>query len=525
MLTAYLYIRVSTDEQAAKGYSQRSQSDWLTNYCRQNQISIAETIFEDYPAKTFNRPGWNELYAKLKASNNQFPIILITHWDRFSRNITDAYRMLEQLKKIKVLIQAIEQPIDFTVPESKIMLAMYLATSEVENDKRSRNVSLGMQKARLEGRWINRAPMGYKNRITADGQKYIAPYEPEATIISEAFENIVKQKGISLSKIYKQALTKGLHCSRSAFYQLVRSPVYCGKIVIPSTEEEKSRIIEGTHKKIISVTLFEQVQKILGKRRSIPKTSKRTINEKFLLRGVLLCPQCGKTLTASTSQGKSKKYDYYHCLKGCSYRIRAEHLNSQFLSFLKSLKTEQNFVELNHRILKEIHSEKHADYNNKKLQINTQINKFIDRSLNAQQLFSKGEIDYDDYLLIRENCKKSLQNLTNQLQEQALNYAAETFTAERGDIYLERLGEFYESSDIPTKQKINRLLFPEKTILDSQNLVNMLPEPIKSIFGLNKYKNKKLQGQQEIEKHNEEIIQFLKEVIFLDFEHLKNEFQ
>lgn len=54
--------------------------------------------------------------------------------------------MLERLQNMKVSIQAIEQQIDFSIPESKIMLAMYWATSEVENDKRSRNVRLGMQK-------------------------------------------------------------------------------------------------------------------------------------------------------------------------------------------------------------------------------------------------------------------------------------------------------------------------------------------------------------------------------------------
>lgn len=172
MLTDYLYIQVSTDEQAVKGYSQRSQADRLTKYCKLNHFSIAETIFEDFSAKTLNRPEWNKLYAKLKILKNQSAIVLFTHWDRFSRNITDAYHVLERVKKIKVLIQAIEQLVDFFVPESKIILSMYLAISEVENDKRSR---LGMQKARLEGRWNNKAPIGYKNRITTDGQKYIGP--------------------------------------------------------------------------------------------------------------------------------------------------------------------------------------------------------------------------------------------------------------------------------------------------------------------------------------------------------------
>ncbi|MDR6546756.1 DNA invertase Pin-like site-specific DNA recombinase [Chryseobacterium rhizosphaerae] len=102
----------------------------------------------------------------------------------------DAYKMLERLQNMKVSIQAIEQQIDFSIPESKIMLAMYWATSEVENDKRSHNIRLGMQKAR----WINKAPLGYRNKITSDGKKYIAIYEPEAYLGKFfSLENKVKE--------------------------------------------------------------------------------------------------------------------------------------------------------------------------------------------------------------------------------------------------------------------------------------------------------------------------------------------
>jgi len=60
------------------------------------------------------------------------------------------------------------------------MLAFYLAAPEVENDRRDLNTFFGMRCAKKEGRWMATAPGGYKNRITEDGRKYIAPKEPEA---------------------------------------------------------------------------------------------------------------------------------------------------------------------------------------------------------------------------------------------------------------------------------------------------------------------------------------------------------
>jgi DNA invertase Pin-like site-specific DNA recombinase len=40
MKIADLYIRVSTDEQADKGYSQRSQEELLRRYCNINNVSV-----------------------------------------------------------------------------------------------------------------------------------------------------------------------------------------------------------------------------------------------------------------------------------------------------------------------------------------------------------------------------------------------------------------------------------------------------------------------------------------------------
>jgi len=57
----------------------------------------------------------------------------ITKWDGFSRNAGDAYQMINILSTLGVEPQAIEQPLDISIPENKLMLAIYLAQPEVEN--------------------------------------------------------------------------------------------------------------------------------------------------------------------------------------------------------------------------------------------------------------------------------------------------------------------------------------------------------------------------------------------------------
>ncbi|MBW8683895.1 serine integrase family protein [Chitinophaga rhizophila] len=89
---------------------------------------------------------------------------------------------------------AIEQPIYLSIPESKMILAVYLAEPEVENDRRSLNITDGMRKVRKEGRFIGVAPYGYANKITEDHRKYIAPTHPEADVIIWILNEFAKER-------------------------------------------------------------------------------------------------------------------------------------------------------------------------------------------------------------------------------------------------------------------------------------------------------------------------------------------
>ena len=246
MKTADLYVRVSTDEQADKGYSQRGQEEMLRKYCSINHIEVRKVIYEDHSAKTFNRPQWSQLLLDLKKSKGKVDLVLFTKWDRFSRNAGDAYQMISILRRLGVEPQAIEQPLDLSIPENKMMLAFYLAAPEVENDRRALNTFHGMRRARKEGRYMGVAPVGYINKITESGRKYIALQQPQASVLKWAFEELAQ--GIySVEEVRRQAVRKGLRCSKTCFWRAIENPLYFGKIFIPGYKDEESRLVQGQH--------------------------------------------------------------------------------------------------------------------------------------------------------------------------------------------------------------------------------------------------------------------------------------
>ncbi|MGU3376388.1 recombinase family protein [Chryseobacterium sp. M5A1_1a] len=71
MVTADLYIRVSTDEQAEKGYSQRDQDEKPRKYCLHNNIAVGRVVYEDHSAKSFKCPEWIKYLIEVKKKSHK----------------------------------------------------------------------------------------------------------------------------------------------------------------------------------------------------------------------------------------------------------------------------------------------------------------------------------------------------------------------------------------------------------------------------------------------------------------------
>lgn len=80
--------------------------------------------------------------------------------------------MIKLLLDNNISPQASEQPLDMSIPENKMMLAIYLTAPEVENDRRALNTFYGMRRAQKEGRLMGTASYVYVNKCTEDGRKY-----------------------------------------------------------------------------------------------------------------------------------------------------------------------------------------------------------------------------------------------------------------------------------------------------------------------------------------------------------------
>ena len=490
MNSAYLYIRVSTDEQKRKGYSLPEQEDRLLRYCEQNTIEVRGIYREDYSAKNFNRPEWAKLLNTLKSRKKKDQEnILFIKWDRFSRNIEYAYQMIGILRANNVQAMAIDQPIDFKIPESTVMLAVYLAVPESENTRRALNTLTGMRRARKAGRCVSMAPKGYTNLSYPDGRKYIAPKQPEAGLMQWVFTELATGN-YNAEQVRKMVYDKGLKCERNNFWKIIRNPIYCGTIVVPAYEDEELQFVKGQHEPIISESLFYDVQDVLNGNKK--KVATKFVSKEMLpLRGFLECPDCNRMLTGSASRGRHGNYfHYYHCTSGCKCRFKASSVNEYFENELLNFQLSPATGELFKSIVMDVFQSQRREGLDDRKGLADQIDEQEKMLSNARKRFMTEEIDAVDFKAIKFECTEALKRLEAKLAE--LPNKAESLKTIEGllDLVVNKYTDIqlhYQSASIIEKRKLIGSMYPKNLCFDGRgHRTSYLSEPLSLILQINK---------------------------------------
>ncbi|WP_312323525.1 recombinase family protein [Soonwooa sp.] len=424
--------------------------------CANNNISINKVIYEDHSAKSFNRPEWKKYLLEIRDKSHKINLVLFTKWNRFSCNTADAYQMISLLHKNHIIPQSIEQPLDMSVPENKLMLAIYVSTPEVENDRRALNTFHGMRRAKNEGRLMGIAPYGYINRSHEDGKKYIAIKEPEGSNIAWAFNEVAKGHIPADHVRLQMNKREGASMSRSAFAKAMRNPVYCGKIYIEEYKQEEAYYIDGKHEPLIRERLFNQVQQIMDKKRRVEGPGGRVLeNERFPLRGILRCPRCGKNLTASGAKGKSKTYYYYHCHYKYGFRFDSDRLNELFEFEISKLEYNPIIKDLMKDILLDNYKQFTFDIDAKRKSISKEINELNEKVANARDKYLADKLDEQDYKEVKKITKAQIEQLEQELQHivsesKILDIKTKIENALDS---MENLANLYQQGDLQTKER------------------------------------------------------------------------
>ena len=161
--------------------------------------------------------------------------VVVYNLTRFAREKYDHFALHAHLKSLGISLRSATEPIDDT-STGKLMEGV-AAFAQFDNDVRSDRTRAGM-KAPLElGRWTFPAPLGYLNAPKWSNTSLV--HDPErGPLMRRAFEDLAtghysKQEVIARATEAGLRSRKGLKLSPQSFGQMMRNPIFAGKVESP----------------------------------------------------------------------------------------------------------------------------------------------------------------------------------------------------------------------------------------------------------------------------------------------------
>jgi site-specific DNA recombinase len=321
-LTAVIYLRVSTKEQAekggeAEGYSIPAQRE----ACKHKATSLGAVLVEEFVDRgasgtSMARPELQRLLAYVK--ENPVNFVVIHKVDRLARNTAHHLAINLAVKTAGATLVSATENIDET-PEGELMLTMLGGMSTYYSRNLGREVLKGsMQKAKTGGT-LGRAPLGYLNvRQTENGRELrTVQIDPvRGPLMKWAFEAYATGDW-SLRRLLDELTSRGLASPStrktpekplelSHLHKLLRHPYYKGVVRYRGAE------YPGKHPPLVSDATWNQVQQTLTANNL---AGERQREHNHYLKGSIFCGNCQSRMIITNTRNRwGTLYPYFICL-------------------------------------------------------------------------------------------------------------------------------------------------------------------------------------------------------------------
>ena len=357
------YIRVSDERQDE--YSPDSQLKII----RENAAKDGYTIPDEYVfyddgisgRSAKKRNDFTRMIAIAKEKTHPFDRIYVWKFSRFARNQEESLVYKNLLKRTGVSVISVSQ----TIPEGpfgSLIERIIEWMDEFYLINLGEEVTRGMTERFSRGEPVVPPPFGY-----IMGEKSYIPDEESgnADIVREIFQRFADgegQRAIAISLGERGVRTKKGNMPENRWIEyILRNPCYIGKlrwtvdgiraVSRKDFDNENIMVIDGHHEPLISMELWDKVQKMLDdQKKAYPKYAKRQQPINYMLKGLVRCSACdGPIAMASAVSGKSKvrTMQCCHYSRGrchTSHSITMPKIETAFIQGLKKALGEKQFT-------------------------------------------------------------------------------------------------------------------------------------------------------------------------------------
>jgi site-specific DNA recombinase len=264
------------------------------------------------------RPALKRLLADIEAG--KVDCIVVYKVDRLSRSLLDFARIMEVLDQRKVAFVSVTQQFNTSTPMGRLVLNVLLSFAQFEREIIGERIRDKIAAQRRKGKWAGGYPiLGYDvDRSAVSPKLVVNAYE--AHRVREIFslylslgalmpvvDELAKRGWTNKEWTTKRGGRKGGRAfDKGSLYALLTNPLYVGKI------KHKTDLFDGEHEAIVSPEVFEKVGATL---RRNGRTGGAAVRNRYgaILKGLLVCKSCDRTMVHSFTGRASKMYRYYTC--------------------------------------------------------------------------------------------------------------------------------------------------------------------------------------------------------------------
>jgi len=308
-MNAVLYARVSTEKQADKDLSIPAQLQAMRDYARQRDWVVVEEFLEPgVSAKTTERPALQRLLAAVRGSKSKIEVVLVHKIDRLARNVYDHATIRALFQQRQIRLASVVENVDDSV-SGQLVENIMASIAQFYSANLGEEVKKGMRQKVLKGGWPHLPPIGYSVTRKGDDSKSIVEFDAErAPLVRLAFELYATGRW-GVRALADHLRQQGLHSragktlSQTYVRHLLVNPFYIGQL------RWEGKIFPGKHPPLVPVELFNNVQAVVKRRASDPKT--KITGTGFPLKAVAVCASCRGSMTAEAHGA----WSYYRCCR------------------------------------------------------------------------------------------------------------------------------------------------------------------------------------------------------------------
>jgi site-specific DNA recombinase len=293
MLTV-AYCRVSTDEQAADGFSIEGQAEKLRAYAGLRDLGDVTVITDPgCSGKDMNRPGLQQLLYMV--DQEHVAAVLVWRLDRLSRDLGDLVLLADTFLKAEVGLHSFTENLDLSSATGRMYYNVLGSFAQFYREQLAENVRMGMAQAMRDRRWLNRPPTGYDLK---DG--LLTPNDM-AAVVRRVF--VLRSEGHSQAGVAEATGVK-----HSTVLAILKNRAYLGEI------RHREDWLPGIHEALVSEDLWDAAHKgrVPGRRRG-----------KDLLSGRVTCGLCGRRMSIDSNGQGQAHYRCRHRGEGCQQPARS----------------------------------------------------------------------------------------------------------------------------------------------------------------------------------------------------------